>query len=317
MKFLTALLMGAVALSTVNAVAQERVDEKMEVPKGTEVFVDNERGSIEIMASDDNVVHVTGTLDKRTEQFIFELRGSTLQVQIKTPEQNGWFDDDEGSKLTIYMPKSSHLDVKGVSMDVDAFDLQEGIEVNLVSGDVKVENIGGGVEVSTVSGDIDARSIAGTVRLESVSGDISDKGSSARVAHYQAVSGDISVYADMMEEFYLQNVSGDVTAELPSLKKANLKNVSGDINLSLKLADSGELKASSVSGDMAFTFSAIPNASFDITTNAGGDIVNRISNDKPTESRWGTSSELNFEVGTGSARVGLTTVSGTVEIRRD
>ena len=98
---------------------------------------------------------------------------------------------------------------------------------------------------------------------------------------------------------------------------SDLKNVSGDINLSLKLADSGELKASSVSGDMAFTFGAIPNASFDITTNAGGDIVNRISNDKPTESRWGTSSELNFEVGTGSARVGLTTVSGTVEIRRD
>ena len=317
MKFLTALLMGAVALSTVNAVAQERVDEKMDVPKGTEVFVDNERGSIEVMASDDNVVHVTCTLDKRTEQFIFELRGSTLHVQVKTPEQNGWFDDDDGSKLTIYMPKTSHLDVKGVSMDFEAFDLEAGVEANLVSGDVKVENIKGGVEVSTVSGDIDARAIAGLVRLESVSGDINDKDSAAKVAHYQAVSGDIKVRADQLEEFYLQNVSGDVSGELPKLKKANLKNVSGDIHISLNLANNGELKASSVSGDMEFIFASTPDASFDISTNAGGDIVNRLTNDKPTESRWGTSSELTFEVGAGSARVGITTVSGTVEIRRD
>ncbi|PYE31788.1 putative adhesin [Idiomarina fontislapidosi] len=317
MKFLTALFVGAVALATTSAVAQQRVDEKMEVPKGTEVFVDNERGSIEVMASDDNLVHVTGTLDKRTERFIFELRGTTLHVQVKTPEQNGWFDDEEGSKLTLYMPKTSHLDIKGVSMDVEAFDLQAGVETDLVSGDVKLENIDGGIEVSTVSGDISTRAVAGSVRLESVSGDISDKSSKATVAHYQAVSGDIDVQAEVLEEFYLQNVSGDVSAELPKLKKGNLKNVSGDIHISLNLADNGELKASSVSGDMAFIFASMPNASFDISTNAGGDITNQLSNDKATESRWGTSSELNFEVGSGSARVGLTTVSGTVEIRRD
>ncbi|WP_287832161.1 hypothetical protein [Idiomarina sp.] len=85
MKFLTALLMGAVALSTVNAVAQERVDEKMEVPKGTEVFVDNERGSIEIMASDEQLTTQLQQLAKARQSVLEALAsgpGNAQQLEL-------------------------------------------------------------------------------------------------------------------------------------------------------------------------------------------------------------------------------------------
>lgn len=312
---LASVLVGAVSFSSM---AQESVDRTLDISAGTQVYLNNERGELEVITHDKNLVRLVGTLDENTEELIFELRGNGVRIEVRTPDQNGWsYNDEAGSDLTLYMPTMSPLKVEGVSMDVEAADLQAGTDITLVSGDIKLTNAGRDVLLKTVSGDITASQLAGNVTLETVSGDITDVENAATEAKYQAVSGDVDVQSATLKRFQLQNVSGDVDMRLPAVDSAEVKNVSGDVDITLGLNDTASLDASSVSGDLSFRLSGEVNASFDLKANAGGDIVNRITDAKAQESRWGASSSLDFTAGSGAARVKMSTVSGTIEIRRD
>lgn len=317
MKLVTMLATAALVVTSFVAQAQQQVDKTLQVSAGTSVYLNNERGDLNVITHDKNEVRIVGTLDEDTEEFIAEIRGNGVRIEVRTPDQNGWYNDNrEGSDLTLYLPRVSPLKVEGVSMDVEAEELDGGVDINLVSGDLRISKASKSVSLKTVSGDISAQHLSGEIVLESVSGDIKDTDNTATQAMYQAVSGDIEVSSDTLRKFDLQNVSGDVRMKLGAVKEARVKNVSGDLAIDLALVSNGSLEASSVSGDMEFKFTDDVNATFDIGTNAGGDIRNHLTNDRPKQSRWGTSSELEFTAGNGAGQVRLSTVSGSVEIRR-
>lgn len=310
---LAGTLLASISLSSL---AQESVDRSLDVSAGTQVYINNERGELNVVTHDKDQVRLVGTLDEDAEELVFELRGNGVRIEVRTPEQNGWsYDDKNGSDLTLYMPSTSPLEVEGVSMDVNASDLQAGTDITLVSGDIKLAQAGTQVLLKTVSGDITASQLSGDVTLETVSGDIEDMENQADRAKYQAVSGDVRVNSNSLKRFELQNVSGDVEMHLPAIHSGEIKNVSGDVDVTLGLKGTATLDASSVSGDLSFRFSDDVDATFDLKTNAGGDIVNRITSAQAQESRWGASSSLKFTVGSGAARVKMTTVSGSIEIR--
>ena len=312
---LAGVLMASVSF---NSVAQQPVDKTIDISAGTQIYLNNERGELEVITHDKSQVRLVGTLDENAEELIFELRGNGVRIEVRTPEQNGWsYNDEKGSELTLYMPSTSPLKVEGVSMDVRASDLQAGTDITLVSGDIKLTNAARDVLLKTVSGDIKASQLAGDVTLETVSGDITDIENAATVAKYQAVSGDVDVQSDTLKRFQLQNVSGDVEMRLPAVDSGDVKNVSGDVDITLGLNDTASLDASSVSGDLNFRLLGEVNATFDLKANAGGDIVNGITDAKADESRWGASSSLDFTAGSGAARVKMSTVSGTIEIRSE
>ena len=318
MKTVSLLASALLASASFMAFAQQSVDKTLDVSAGTRVYLNNERGELEVITHDKDQVRLVGTLDKRAEDLIFELRGNGVRIEVRTPEQNGWsYNDEDGSELTLYMPESSPLKVEGVSMDVNASDLSGGTDITLVSGDIKLTNASQNVLLKTVSGDIDASQLAGEVVLETVSGDIKDVENNANRAKYQAVSGDLEVRSNALRRFELQNVSGDVRMKLPTIDDGQVKNVSGDVELHLSLSDTATLDASSVSGDLLFRFSDDVNASFNLKANAGGDIINELTADKAEESRWGTASSLQFSAGSGAAQVKVSTVSGSIEIKRD
>ena len=311
------LVVGLLLASCSMAVfAQQSVDKTLDVSSGTQVYLNNERGNLEVISHDKNQVRLTGTLDKQAEELIFELRGNGVRIEVRTPEQNGWrHSDDNGSELTLYLPAASPLKIEGVSMDVSASDLQGGTDITLVSGDIKVTSAARNVLLKTVSGDINASQLSGEVILETVSGDIKDIENSADRAKYQAVSGDVEVQSDALTRFELQNVSGDVEMRLPTIDSGSVKNVSGDVDIILGLTDTATLDASSVSGDLSFVFMNDVNATFNLKANAGGDIINRLTDKKAQEARWGVSSALEFTAGSGAARVKMSTVSGSIEIK--
>lgn len=311
------ILAGALLASvSLNSMAQESVDRSLDVSAGTQVYINNERGELDVVTHDKDQVRLVGTLDEDAEELVFELRGNGVRIEVRTPDQNGWgYDDKDGSDLTLYMPSTSPLEVEGVSMDVTASNLQAGTDITLVSGDIQLTKAASNVLLKTVSGDITARQLSGDVTLETVSGDIEDLENQADRAKYQAVSGDVQVSSTSLKRFELQNVSGDVEMRLPAIHSGEVKNVSGDVDVTLALMGTATLDASSVSGDLSFRFSDDVDATFDLKANAGGDIINRITAAEAEESRWGSSSSLKFTVGSGAARVKMSTVSGSIEIR--
>ncbi|MDV6315860.1 DUF4097 family beta strand repeat-containing protein [Idiomarina sp. HP20-50] len=300
--------------------AQEKVDETLAVSPEARVFIDNMRGKVELIAHEKEEIRVVGKLDEKTERFIFEERGNGIHINVETPQTSGFnfmSDDSEGSDLKIYLPASMDIQANGVSMDVIANELTGGLEVRLVSGDIKVTKIAKRVLLKTVSGDIKAKGLDGAVRFETVSGDLTDLDNSAKTATYQSVSGDITVHSDTIEELTVQSVSGDIDTHIGSLRKGKMTTVSGDAKLIARLSENARLEASSVSGDLTFKWVGDIHANFDIQSNAGGEINNRLSDDKVSEAEWGPSSTLEFTMGDGSADVSATTVSGEITLDRN
>jgi hypothetical protein len=89
--------------------------------------------------------------------------------------------------------------------------------------------------------------------------------------------------------------------------------VSGDVHVtSAALAASGQLEATSVSGDLGVHFTALPDADIDVQT-FSGDIKNCFG-PKPVEQQYGPGSRLNFRNGKGGAHVHIDTKSGDVDL---
>lgn len=303
-----------------NLAAQEKVDETLTVSPDARVLIDNMRGKVELIVHEKNEIRVVGKLDEKTEEFIFEKRGNGIHIDVKTPQTGGFnflSDDSEGSDLKIYLPASMDIQVNGVSMDVIANSFTGGLEIRLVSGDIRVKDIAKRVLLKTVSGDINAKTLEGEVHIETVSGDITDIENDSKAGVYQSVSGDIIVQSDTIEELTAQSVSGDIDTQAGNLRKGKMTTVSGNAKLIARLSENARVEASSVSGELIFRWLGDIHANFDIQSNAGGEINNRLSDDKVIEAEWGPSSKLEFTMGDGSADVSVTTVSGEITLDKN
>lgn len=305
-------------LSSVS-LAQEKVDETLATSPRAKALIDNMRGKVELISHDKNEIRVVGTLDEKAERFIFEQRGDRIQIKVETPQERGFnfSSDDNGSDLKIYLPDAMDIKVNGVSMEVTAAGFNGGLEIRLVSGDIDVSQIANRILLKTVSGDIDAEKLSGDVRFETVSGYIKDLNNNTDSATYQSVSGDITSQSDSISEFTAQSVSGDIDAKVGTLTQAKMSTVSGDAILTAGLTKSARIEAKSVSGDLTFKWVGDIHADFSIKSNAGGEITNRLSDEKATEAEWGPSSQLELTVGDGGASVSATTVSGEITLDKN
>ncbi|KFZ30261.1 hypothetical protein IDSA_10925 [Pseudidiomarina salinarum] len=289
------------------------IDEQMTISADTRVVIDNMRGKVEVSGWDENQATVTGTLDKHAEDFIFALSGDTLTIKVKMPKR-GSYNDNDGSDLTIRLPHGVSLDVKGVSSDFTVSRIDGGTKVRTVSGDLDVRNVTGGVILNSVSGDIFSRELGGSVELKTVSGDIDDADASSDELSYQAVSGDIKGFSKAAK-VHAETVSGDLNLNVGTVDNLKVNTVSGDLQTRLELLPRAQVRASSVSGEMNFTFTGTLNAEIDAEANAGGSIHNRLTDDQPQRPRFGPGESISFQLGDGSASVRLTTVSGDIHLR--
>jgi DUF4097 and DUF4098 domain-containing protein YvlB len=320
MKTFITLLSSVLLLITSSALAQDTVDKELAVSPTSRLSIDNMRGKLELLTSDSDTVRVVGTLDEDAEDFIFEQRGNTVYIEVKTPQNKGFsFSSSsfEGSDLKVYAPDSMDIDIKGVSMDLTAAGFTNDFDVRLVSGNIVIHNISGPAHLKTVSGDITAKNMSGNGSFETVSGDITDTDNKSTEGSYQAVSGDITVESNRLSEVTLQTVSGDINATLGVLNKTKMTTVSGDAQLIAELAESARVEAKSVSGDVDFGWRGDLHANFSIKSNAGGKIKNRLTDDKVEKAEWGPSSTLEFKVGNATSDVTATTVSGEITLSKE
>jgi len=293
--------------------AGERVDESMPLGNIKNVTIENLRGEVTIIGNSSDTVSVTGELDDKAKGLTFEKSGSRIVIKVEIPNgsHNSWGAD--GSELTIEIPKHVRVSFKGVSSNVNISHFTHGSEIQTVSGDINAKELMQQIELATVSGNIESKNLSGKIRLSSVSGDIHDRNSAGR-AHFKTVSGNLNS-SSSANEISANSVSGDIELRLAEVDELIVSTVSGEFDSQLSLNDNGLLKMSSVSGDLNVEFKNDVQASFNLKTNAGGNIVNGLTSAKAKRAKYGPSSKLSFETGNASSSVRASTVSGRIEVK--
>lgn len=304
----------AIALTafSLQSIAGEKVDKSLAVDGATNISVENLRGKVKILGWNKDEVTVAGEIDDKAERFVFEKDGAFIKVKVVMPHhmKSSWH--EKGSNLVIHVPEKLRLDFHGVSTDVIVEGLIKSTEVKTVSGNIKLDSLSDLVEISSVSGDITSENLSGKINLSSVSGDIDDNKSAGRIS-LQAVSGHLKTRT-LAKEVFVNTVSGNIDMDLGEVDELIISTVSGDVEGDLSLNTNGLIKMSSVSGDIDLGFTNDVQASFRMKSNAGGDLVNKITNDKAKHAKYGPSSKLYFATGDGKAAVKASTVSGRLKV---
>ncbi|WDE04647.1 DUF4097 family beta strand repeat protein [Thalassomonas viridans] len=297
---------------TIPALAGEKIDKVLPASGDSNISIESPNGDVRITGWDKAQVSVKGELDDQAEDFIFRQNGSLIEMKVVMPHNsnNRW--NEEGSDLTIFVPKDARVSFGGVSSDVKLVNLHRNIEVKTVSGDLKGENLTNHVELATVSGHIKTKQLSGKLNLSTVSGDIKDNDSSGRL-QLKAVSGDIKSRSKA-SEVLVKSVSGEVDLNLDEVDELEISTVSGDVESGLMLKDSGIVKLSSISGDMEIKFQKDVQASFRLNASAGGELINKLTSDKAIEAKYGPGAKLQFATGNGNGSVRASTVSGNIKL---
>ncbi|MGQ4275493.1 DUF4097 family beta strand repeat-containing protein [Pseudidiomarina sp. E22-M8] len=312
---LNATVFLGLSFASTNALAkQETVDKQIEVPANVVVSIDNMRGKVTIVGTDNNYAKVKGKLDEYATGFTFELDGDNLTIRVEMPDR-GTFSGNDATELNVRLPHTAELHVNGVSSDFDVSGFESGIRLNTVSGDIAATNLAGDIKLSTVSGDVNSKGLGGDISLKSVSGDITDRDGSANSASYASTSGDVEARTSATD-ISAESVSGDVGLNLQNVSRLILKSVSGDVRAQLSLAENGRVEANSVSGNVELIFTGAVNAKLDADVSGGGDIVNQLNDTKVRESEWGIGASLSTKLGSGAGNIELTTMSGDIIVRK-
>jgi len=302
-------LASCLLLST-QVLAKTEIAESLPSDNVTNISINNHSGFINVVGWDKDKISVTGTLDDDAEKLVFEQKGAQVLINVEYPRMDNW--NADGSKITVFMPKNIRMKSSSVSSDIQVSNLHGGVEVKTVSGDVLAKNITQSVELNSISGNINSDGLSGKVALSAVSGDIKDKNSTGRL-EIRAVSGEVFINSQAKEVFF-NNVSGSSELDLGQVVELRIRTVSGDLKAKLNLEEKALLKASTVSGDLDFTFQKGINADFSLKSSVGGDIDNNITQTKTEHDEYGPGAKLSFQTVNGSALVRVSTVSGNVEV---
>ena len=267
--------------------AQTTMDTVVAVRPGARFELQNISGTVQVRVTRRAEIRIHAEYDRAR----IEVDASPTAVSVRTiPRRNGGDAD-----YTVEVPANTPLTVNGVSSDIDVQGVCGEAELQSVSGDVKLACAQGNVSITSTSGDVSLTDGRGRVEISSISGDVTVRGARADVAAH-SVSGEV----------LLDRVEGqEVTAEA----------VSGEISFAGPIKDGGRYRFQSHSGDVTLRPEGALNATISVSTFSGD-----LESDFPITLSGGghrnSPREFEFTVGSGSARLTLSSFSGTIYLRR-
>lgn len=291
-----ALAFAAAALANTPAVAQEQVDQWADAhPKGDVEIANLIAGSVEVIGSDEDRVHVTGRVGRDVERLELRTEGKHTLVKLVIPSGNH---QDVSSDLRVTVPRGSRLNVGTVSADIEVQGVEGGLQLQSVSGDVEAEVLGEDAQIKSVSGDIEVRG-SGAASLLTVT----------------TVSGDATV-TDVGGEIVVQTVSGDLEARAPTVQRARINTTNGEARLETALEKGARVNMETINGDLTLVLHGEVDAEFDLET-FNGSIRSEFGPGAERTNKYGPGKELRFTQGEGSSRVVMETLNGGIIIRSD
>jgi len=286
------LIVLATSLLGVAAVADEQVNQTMDVSDDVYVEIYNTSGSIDVSGWSRNSIEITGSLGDSVEELIFEKDGNEVLIRVEVPNRH-WGDID--ADLEIRVPVDASLEVSTVSADIDVADVRGEQSLESVSGDIETSGVASEVEAASVSGDIEIQGddAKGDFEAATVSGDI----------YLSGASGSIEA----------ESVSGDIEITGGSFKEAYFETVNGDLIFNAELVNGGDLSAESVNGTVDLVFTKPISARIDIET-FNGSIRNCFGPKPERTSKYSPGLEFSFTKGDGDSRIDVETLNGSVDI---
>lgn len=280
-----AALAGAMATS---AWAGTPINESRPLDADGQVSVNNLAGHIEVVAWDRREVAISGELGEDVEKLEISGDARKLTVFVRYPRKRSG--DIEETLLRLQVPAGAALNLEGVSADIS------------------VSGVRGALSASSVSGDVEARVASGSVKLNSVSGDIS-LGAPSTQAELQSVSGDISARG-LGGTVKAETVSGDLRLDGQNFRSVSAQSVSGDLHLDVGLDSGAELRAETLSGEIAVRLQKAPDARLSMKTFSGS-LMSELAPRGDEERR-----KIEATLGSGRGVIELSTFSGDIVLSK-
>jgi hypothetical protein len=234
-------------------------------------------GSVAVLAS-----------DERPSVVVSELKGRPLQVT------------EEGGELTISYQSLSWEGLLGFLKPLD--DSAEvtitvpadcPIKLGVLSASALVSGLRSGAAVKGMSGDVTLDGVGGKVEAETMSGEIAARDIDGEV-RFKSVSGGLVMADGWLERLEANTMSGQITADvtLGDGGDVHVSTISGDVTLRLPEDSDARVRLASLSGPVRSEFESLRSAKGPASHTASGN------------------------VGAGTGRVSVSTMSGSVTLLR-
>ena len=282
----------AVLVAVGTAWAAQPVSETYPVGRGAEIEIDVLSVTVTIVAGEEGLVKVTGTLGDGVESL--EIDGDEDGVYIEVEYDEHYHGKQQvDTDLLITVPAGSMLSVETVSASISVKDVNGELDLETVSGNVVITSMPAALDVETVSGNISVASAPAESDVSSVSGAI----------EIQAAGGSIDV----------ENVSGKIMIHGGVIDDGDLESVSGDITCHAIPGPDGSLDIETMNGTITLVIDPNLVASFDLSTFSGS-IENQIGPEPTRTSKYTPGKELSFNTGAGGPNISLESFSGSIKL---
>ena len=185
------------------------------------------------------------------------------------------------------------LELSGNEVDITARGTRGSISAHTVQGVVSIDGGDGSIEATSVEGDITLANVKGRVEVNTTEGQI-------RVTN---------ATGDRLE---LESVDGDIEMSGITTINVSANTVDGQVSWAGTLAPTGSYRFSSHDGDLVLRISGEPDATISVDTYDG-----TLDSDWPlTIKSGGNRNRKTFTLGTGRARVELSSFDGNISLRR-
>ncbi|MCS6920253.1 MAG: DUF4097 family beta strand repeat-containing protein [Fimbriimonadales bacterium] len=204
--------------------------------------------SIELPAGD---IHLVGGFDGGRVEADIRLRGADPQSveQAKATYSLTVEQTENGVRITAPQLEGDLRQKVNLKVQIPR---QVSLYVRLErKGDIEIEKLDGSIDLRTPHGDIALRHIRGSAKLETVNGDISIHDLQGERVAITVVNGDTALHDLRAESVAVQATNGDTETERIVARNFTVETVRGDITLDMLEPIRGEVRLTTVKGDIA------------------------------------------------------------------
>ncbi len=235
--FIALLATATLASAGVKPGTEDKIKFQFDVRQGGTLYLDIDRGSINVESSGDNAVYVELVrevmgVNEQDEKAILELHeydvsqdGNNIVIESRFDEEDGdswsWRKGRRKQKfrltVTVRVPDRYNIDFESGAGNISIADLEGkvvgrtgagNLTIGDINGPVDVHSGAGNIEIESVVGYVDVRSGAGNITIDEVAGQIS--------AHTGAGNVIATVTQQPREDSELNTGAGNVTVYLAS-----------------------------------------------------------------------------------------------------
>ncbi len=281
---MTALLVTGALLSLA---ALQQTDTTFAVRPGSRLDLQSMGGEVVVRTWNRDAVRVMAEHGQR-ERVEISMMGQVVKVRSR-----GWRGPSRSMEFRITVPASMNLEINGTYLDVDIDGVSGEVSAVTVQGDVRLRGGRRLVALQSVQGEVDARDAEGRIQVGSVNGGV-------RLAN---ASGEVTA----------ETVNGDIT--LDGIRSASVaaSTTNGDVRYEGTVENGGRYAFNTHSGDLTVSVAPEASATVSVSTFNG-----EFESDFPitlTETRGG-GKRFTFVLGSGSARIELSSFGGTIRLKR-